>query len=290
MNCKELEGLINDLARSRMMDAALRESVYAHTSDCAVCASRLAEEKQLTVGLRALAILDENKKASQTTEAHLLNAFRKRNEAARATAAPHNVESLSSLSTSAPANRLRKARWAMAVAAMILLMLALIAWRIQNPHKEAAAVGETATQSQPKQVEQNPKKEGVANPPAPMPNNPALYGKIPDQSATKRPERKTTTKDLGRMNQRLASDQTNHKPSKPLAQPAQEEIATSFISLTQGYTLPMSEGGQVVRVELPRSALASFGLPVNAQRLNEPVKADVVVGNDGIARAIRFVR
>ena len=33
-----------------------------------------------------------------------------------------------------------------------------------------------------------------------------------------------------------------------------------------------------------------FGLPMNMDRANERIKADVVVGNDGLARAIRFVR
>jgi hypothetical protein len=50
------------------------------------------------------------------------------------------------------------------------------------------------------------------------------------------------------------------------------------------------ESGQMIRVELPRSALASFGLPMNMERADERIKADVVVGNDGLARAIRFVR
>jgi hypothetical protein len=42
-------------------------------------------------------------------------------------------------------------------------------------------------------------------------------------------------------------------------------------------------------VELPRSALLSFGLPVDPDRASERVKADVLVGGDGVARAIRFV-
>ena len=45
-----------------------------------------------------------------------------------------------------------------------------------------------------------------------------------------------------------------------------------------------------MRVELPRSALMSFGLPMNMERAGERIKADVVVGEDGLARAIRFVR
>src|SRR5262249_37941119 len=68
------------------------------------------------------------------------------------------------------------------------------------------------------------------------------------------------------------------------------EIATDVMPLQQGYSLPMTEGGQLMRVELPRSVLSSFGLPVDFNRASERIKADVVIGNDGIARAIRFVR
>jgi hypothetical protein len=52
----------------------------------------------------------------------------------------------------------------------------------------------------------------------------------------------------------------------------------------------LQDGGQIVRVELPRSALANFGLPVNMDRYNEKVKADVLLGVDGMAHAIRFVQ
>ena len=46
----------------------------------------------------------------------------------------------------------------------------------------------------------------------------------------------------------------------------------------------------MVRVELPRYAMARFGLPVNMERYDERVKADVWLGADGLARAIRFVQ
>jgi hypothetical protein len=68
------------------------------------------------------------------------------------------------------------------------------------------------------------------------------------------------------------------------------DIATDFIPLTYGASLDAMDGGHVVRVELPRTALAQFGLPVNVERAAEPVKADVLMGDDGLARAIRFVR
>jgi hypothetical protein len=47
---------------------------------------------------------------------------------------------------------------------------------------------------------------------------------------------------------------------------------------------------QVIRVQMPRQALIAFGLPVNIERADVPVKADLLVGEDGLAHAIRFVR
>jgi hypothetical protein len=75
------------------------------------------------------------------------------------------------------------------------------------------------------------------------------------------------------------------------ARPAEAESLTEFIPLVAGApAAPPLESGQLVRVQLPRAALASLGLPLNAERGDEPVKADVLLGGDGLARAIRFVR
>lgn len=72
----------------------------------------------------------------------------------------------------------------------------------------------------------------------------------------------------------------------PINQP--KEIATDFIVLT--YDGEVGSDAQMVRVELPRSAMAGFGLPVNMDRADQRVKADVLMGADGLARAIRFVQ
>ena len=52
----------------------------------------------------------------------------------------------------------------------------------------------------------------------------------------------------------------------------------------------MQEGGLVMRVEMSRYAMARFGFPVNVERYDERVKADVWIGIDGLAHAIRFVQ
>jgi hypothetical protein len=83
----------------------------------------------------------------------------------------------------------------------------------------------------------------------------------------------------------------SERPSEGVNKPtADAEIATDFIPLMNTESFGQLDGAQVVRVELPRSALMSFGLPMDMERAAERIKADVVVGNDGLARAIRFVR
>lgn len=74
----------------------------------------------------------------------------------------------------------------------------------------------------------------------------------------------------------------------PPADPA--EIATDFIPVAPPETWQPGTGGQILRVRLPRTSLASFGLPMNADLAAEPVRADVIVSQDGVVRAIRFVR
>lgn len=72
--------------------------------------------------------------------------------------------------------------------------------------------------------------------------------------------------------------------------PDEVEVVTPFFPLREGEDLTTMDSLQVVRVELPGSALGEVGLPVDPETANEPVKADVVLGQDGLARAIRFVR
>jgi hypothetical protein len=78
------------------------------------------------------------------------------------------------------------------------------------------------------------------------------------------------------------------KVPPPPATPA--EIATDFIPVAPPATWQPGTSGQILRVRLPRTSLASFGLPMNADLAAEPVRADVIVSQDGVVRAIRFVR
>ncbi len=68
------------------------------------------------------------------------------------------------------------------------------------------------------------------------------------------------------------------------------EVAGDFIPLVPDLAWGPGEGGQILRVSMPRSALQSFGLPVDESKAFELVKADIVVGQDMVAHAIRIVR
>jgi hypothetical protein len=83
---------------------------------------------------------------------------------------------------------------------------------------------------------------------------------------------------------------TRRAPETQMANHASSEIATDFMPLGDANALVLQDGGQIIRVKVPRSTLVRFGFPVNMDRYNENVKADVIVGVDGLARAIRFVQ
>jgi hypothetical protein len=67
------------------------------------------------------------------------------------------------------------------------------------------------------------------------------------------------------------------------------EVATDFIPLVYGEVLDPAERAQLLRVNVPRAVMRSAGLPVREERLEERVPADVLLGEDGTPRAIRFV-
>ena len=70
---------------------------------------------------------------------------------------------------------------------------------------------------------------------------------------------------------------------------SEEQQATEFLPLTFIPDDRAGEGRQIVRVTLPRTTLLAFGVPMNMERTGELVTADVMLGDDGVARAIRFV-
>jgi hypothetical protein len=62
-----------------------------------------------------------------------------------------------------------------------------------------------------------------------------------------------------------------------------------FIPLPNAERISPNEDVNLVRVEVPRSTMIALGYDVSADRASEPVEAEVVLGADGLARAVRFL-
>ena len=87
----------------------------------------------------------------------------------------------------------------------------------------------------------------------------------------------------------LASDSASEQGALADSQVADSDSSTAFVPLPYADTSAASEDGAIVRVELSRSELASFGLPVTDLSATDRIPADIIVGEDGAPQAIRLV-
>jgi len=70
---------------------------------------------------------------------------------------------------------------------------------------------------------------------------------------------------------------------------AAEDEDTPFIPLPNAAGSPQDDEVDLVRVELPRSAMTALGISANDDNDAESVEAEVLLGPDGMARAVRFL-
>ena len=70
---------------------------------------------------------------------------------------------------------------------------------------------------------------------------------------------------------------------------ASTEQTSGFITLPYGQSGVPLEQPVIVRIDIPVSQLGAMGVQVNPQGANGMIRADLLVGQDGIARAVRFV-
>jgi hypothetical protein len=66
-------------------------------------------------------------------------------------------------------------------------------------------------------------------------------------------------------------------------------LESDFIPVPNAAPIEPDEDVHVVRVEDTRSAMMALGIPASAENASETVVADVVLGSDGLARAVRLV-
>ena len=259
MNCEIFENVVVELARSMPLEASVRDGALAHVACCDGCGRRLAQEKLLTSGLQALATETKSAVAPDHLQENLIAALRQQRFAPQSVRTNH--------------------RWRyLAVAAAILVAVALgiAGYKMrQAPPVDSQAHSMPAPEI-PVHVASTPPIKNSAEGPA-MKQKPS-----PTFAKKQRPGK-------------FRPDESAHSTFVSVVvgavtDPETSEVVSPFMPLGDTNPANIQEGAQVVRVELPRYAMARFGLPVNMERYDERVKADVWLGADGLARAIRFVQ
>ena len=302
MNCQEFLSNIDGLARGALLDARTRDAAVVHEESCDVCASRLADERALTAGLRALAATMREAETPARAESALLSAFRS-HAAASVTCAPSTTQPSSNVVSLSERAGERQWSWvktvavaALAAAAVALFMLVPPYLSSPVPSKESAAKN---SQSAPIQTTSDAETSAGRDETAQADDGQGVVSSEGTASTASKdvnegePSRALSPRRAGMRPMNVSYGTTRGASSNrgTSAESADtREITTEFIALVQDAGFSQSEGTHLVRVELPRSALSSFGIPVNAEQSGGRVKADVLLGEDGTARAIRFVR
>lgn len=254
MNCSRFETLVQDLARECLTEEVVRAQAVEHAASCPSCAQRLAAERTLTAIFKFAA--SEKEDAPPRIEAALISSFHERQ------AGP--TRGVPSWFISRRPSLLR------VCVALSLIGVLLAAAYFQIRHFAGQAGMRSAIHSSPKS------QAGTALP--------AAKESVPERAAEQAPVAPAVA-------HMKAAPSMNRRPSSDAQEDAAApEIATDFIALTSAAELSSMESGQLVRVLLPRSALASFGLPFNQELREKPIAAQVLIGQDGVARAIRFLQ
>lgn len=263
MNCREFSQRVRDLAADRLMDALIRRSALAHSISCRACSALLAEERSVNEDLRLYAEATDQALASPRLKQSLRAAFDAWHSAtapaatapaATASAATAPVAPVIDFPTAVPR---RWARWTLAAAAGLIALL---------------AVG----------VLLSARREGSVAPATPIARETPVVAPTPSLTT----EGAQTGAQVANAPRRRA---VRASRSSRAASTRVSEETTAFIPLTYLGGASPSDGGLIVRVEVPRTTLLSLGLPLNLDRREELIKADLLVGDDGIARAIRLV-
>jgi hypothetical protein len=276
MKCQSFEEIVSELARDRNSDQIeprLRERAMVHLEECAECELRLQDERALTRRLQEMAREMKSLTASDRVEGQLLEAFRQRQRS-------EVRDQRSEIRGRRSEIRGRWNRWVVATAAVVLIALGIAGLRRyegrqSQPGTPENAVAKSFSKGSPSTVD-------VRATNSPLKPEKQLPEQVVKRTHTQ-PRPRLVNRDSNTNRQVLAT-------TTALANDNDGEVATQFMPL--GYAGPINpqDGGQLVRVELSRSAMLSMGLPVNMDRYGERVKADVLLGADGLARAIRFVQ
>jgi hypothetical protein len=262
MFCHDFENIAGALAAGHLMEAGKREHALRHASECSACALRLKAERALEAGLRALGEDADDREAPPHLKTALRTAFDRQVKVVP-------IATVTLVLTSAPARPRKSARLWMAAAALILISIGVAFLPGLPGAAPSNSNGDISSGGKPAQPEQSPP--------------PVIELENQQPNIDTNVARKTSTE---RRSRRRAAT------SRAAFFAAFEDMATNvtdYIPLTYLADATAVESGTVLRVELSPSALITMGLPMNVDRVDSRVKADLIVGDDGVARAVRFV-
>jgi hypothetical protein len=289
MNCDEFERTIIDSSSDHLTEASASDlspaqAALKHSESCAGCAARLKREERITAGLQALVVEESSLNAPEKVLASLRAAFDE--QLGTATAQPV-----------LPRSPQRKWLWGMAAAAMLLVSAITTTLWLRD---QRAAVSGTLTtmydnssepQSQMRAAGAQEEQQQFAR----------SSKRAFDDSAT-------IVNDNARMQSRMRAAGTREEQrqsvihSPDIAKSAGRQIRLRKPSVTDraaapGEYFPLTyvakseptEFVQRVRVEISRSTLLSMGVPVNIERGEGLIEAEIIIGEDGVARAVRII-
>jgi len=129
----------------------------------------------------------------------------------------------------------------------------------------------------------------MVNVPVPtVPGSPEIKrSSVPDRISETRLPQITTPIRVERVSNRPSVKTVNVR--RPVAQQVGSEGDFYAVSYA-GDPNETERGGRIVRVDIPRSTLFAMGVNIPLENEAETVKADLLVGNDGVTRAIRVVK
>lgn len=194
----------------------------------------------------------------QRMEANLLTAF-----AARADAAPSEPPALAAV-TEPPVWIWRGRTWGWMGAAAVLVLAAAITF---------APV---------------PRRDGKPPLPAPAPQPAPLPAATPPPAATAAPALRAAPAAAPAVKAPAAARRPAAGQSADRGAHSSPSGFDGFVVLPSAFALPDFESGRIVRVEVPLTGLPAYGLDLVPDAAPSSVQADVLIGQDGMPRAIRL--
>ena len=251
MTCRTFRDNAVELARG-ILDPDVAATARGHADVCASCAGVLAAHLHVT---ETLAHLRCATAPAPAVERALLEAYHQRTASRSADRAP----------TMADASAVR---WRLVTAAAVCVAVGTAVWLRTSD-------GRTPTSREPRSgVDVAETARTVA----------------PSPTLRHQPEARVASA----LQSPVQREQAPRRRSRPGTTPTADGTIDHVVVATRFFPLDSppadSTDAQLVRVAMPRESMLAFGLPLDEERLSGMVQAELLVGPDGCAHAIRFVR